>query len=156
MRRLISRGCLLFALFAALAGHTGAEETPCGKGMTEANKERLVLDDMEDVSGWYNGSPVETTLSASSEHVKQGKLALKFANVVDHTKGEENYPIGWPRTGKDLVKAKLTDWSAYDFFECWIYAQTSRGSLPGEASTGQGRVFPSVSLPTPDDVPKLA
>ena len=42
--------------------------------------------------------------------MKQGRFALKFANLVDYTKGERNYPIGWPRTGKDLAKAKRTDW----------------------------------------------
>jgi len=108
------------------------EETPGGKGMTEANKERLVLDDMEDVADWGNGSPDETTLSASARHVKEGRKALLFANLVDHTKGEKNYPIGWPRTGKDLGSGDATDWSGYDFFECWIYAETSRQALPKE------------------------
>jgi len=92
--------------------------------------ERLVLDDGEDASGWYNGSPEETTLSSSADHVKQGRFSLKFANVVDHTKGEKNYPVGWPRVGKDLAKARQTDWSGYDYFECWIYARTRRESLP--------------------------
>jgi len=95
-----------------------------------ADMERLVLDDMEDVSDWYNGSTVETTISTDAAHVKQGKTSLKFANRVDHTKGEKNYPIGWPRTGKDLTRTGQSEWSAYDFFECWIYAETSRSSLP--------------------------
>lgn len=96
----------------------------------DVKMERLVLDDGEDASVWYNGSPEETTVSCGSEHVKQGRFAIKFANVVDHTKGEKNYPVGWPRTGKDLAKLKRTDWSEYDYFECWIYAKTSRESLP--------------------------
>lgn len=107
-----------------------AAETPYGKGMTDANKERLVLDDMSDVSDWSNGSPDETKLSRS-DRARGGRFALVFANVVDHTRGEKNYPIGWPRTGKSLVKAKLTDWSDWDFFECWIYVDTSRAALPG-------------------------
>jgi hypothetical protein len=98
--------------------------------MTEANQEYLVIDDMEDISDWYNGSPEETRLSASEKHVKEGKSSLLFANVVDYAKGEKNYPIGWPRTGKYLNKEKLTDWSGYESFECWIYAETSRDSLP--------------------------
>jgi hypothetical protein len=98
--------------------------------MSEGNKERRVIDDMEDISAWHNGSPEETTLSASSARVKQGKFALKFTNVVDYTKGEKNYPVGWPRADKNLAKMKLTDWSGYDFFECWVYAETSRESLP--------------------------
>lgn len=119
--------CALLATFPAIAR---AEEEPAGKGMTEANQERLVLDDMEDVADWDNGSPDETVLSASGERVKQGKTALLFANTVDHTKGEKNYPVGWPRTGKALRRENLTDWSAYDFLECWIYARTSRAELP--------------------------
>lgn len=93
-------------------------------------KERLALDDQETVANWYNGSPEETILSASDRHTKQGKFALKFANVVDHTKGEKNYPVGWPRAGMELSKRKLSDWSDYDFFECWIYVESSRSSLP--------------------------
>lgn len=114
-----------------------ADEAPYGKGMTEANKERLVLDDMRDVSGWNNGSPVETKLSRS-DRARGGKYSLLFANLIDHTKGEKNYPIGWPRTNKSLVKAKLTDWSTYDFFECWIYVDTSRPPL---AATPMGIGF---------------
>lgn len=116
---------LLMFLTAALAG-----ETPQGKGLTDANKERTLIDDMADISGWYNGSPVETTLSRSDKHAPGGKFSLKFANVVDHTRGEKNYPIGWPRTGKDLARARLVDWSGYDFFECWIFTETSRPALP--------------------------
>ncbi len=92
--------------------------------------ERLLIDDMEDVADWYNGSPEETMLAASDIHVKEGKFSLEFANVVDHTKGEKNYPIGWPRAGKDLKPLKLTDWSDYEYFECWIYVTTSREALP--------------------------
>ena len=131
----MSKHVLNASLTAVLAIHcigaVVAGETPYGKGMTEANKERLVLDDMQDVSDWDNGSPVETKISASDKHVRQGGFALKFANVIDHTSGEKNYPIGWPRTGKDLARAKMSDWSGYDFFECWVYADTSRESLPG-------------------------
>lgn len=130
MRRLAVFPCCLLAASTILLDLAGAEEKPYGRGLTEANKERLVLDDMQDVSDWYNGSPEETAIATSDKHVKQGKLTLKFANVVDYTKGEKNYPIGWPRIGKDLRKAKLTDWSGYDFFECWIYVETSRDSLP--------------------------
>lgn len=122
-----------FLLVVLLFGATYAagQETPCGKGMTDANKEYLVLDDMADVTDWYNGSPDETKLSASDKHVHEGKTSLLFANLVDHTKGEKNYPVGWPRTGKYLNKTKMTDWSGYDAFECWIYVDTSRDALPG-------------------------
>jgi len=119
------------SVLAAIVQAAPAEEKPYGRGLTESNQERLVIDDMEDVSTWSTGSPMETTLSASDQHVKQGSRALKFGNVVDHTRGEKNYPIGWPRTSKSLAKAKLTDWSGYDYFQCWIYVDTSRDALPG-------------------------
>jgi hypothetical protein len=128
-RNLLAGLGLAVALTAGWGSATAAEK-PYGKGLTDANKERLVLDDAEDVADWYNGSPDETTISASDRHVKEGEGALLFANLVDHTKGEKNYPVGWPRTGKDLARAKLTDWSGYDAFECWIYAETSREALP--------------------------
>ncbi len=124
--------CVSVLAVAVVSDALVAGETPYGRGMTEANRERLVLDDMEDVSDWYNGSPDETTISASEKHVKEGKESLLFANLVDHTKGEKNYPVGWPRTGKNLDKLKLTDFSPYDSFECWIYTETSRESLPGQ------------------------
>ena len=133
MRNLALFPCFLLAVFTVLPGRAGAEEVPYGRGLSEANKDRLVLDDMEGTPDWSNGSPEETTISTSDKHVKQGKHALRFANVVDYTKGEKNYPIGWPRISKSLRKAGLTDWSAYDFFECWIYVETSRASLPNDA-----------------------
>lgn len=117
-------------LWLVLGSLSAAEERPYGKGLSEANQERLLLDDMENVAGWQNGSPVETTLSRSDKH-HDGRYSLLFANLVDQTKGEKNYPIGWPRTYLDLSKRKLVDWSAYDAFECWIYVETSRPALPG-------------------------
>ncbi len=127
--RLALHGILLISLSAVAA----AKETPYGKGMSEENKQRVFLDDMEDVADWYNGSPEESALSASSKHARQGERALLFANTIDYTKGEKNYPIGWPRTGKNLGKEKLTDFSKFDFFECWIFVETSRESLPSKA-----------------------
>lgn len=85
---------------------------------------------MENISAWENGSPEETKLDANSLHTKQGEFSLSFANTVDHSKGEKNYPIGWPRTGKNLHKLGLTDWSDYENLECWIFTTTSRESLP--------------------------
>lgn len=118
-------GLLAVAVTFTLAAVTGRVDD-----LDNVPMERLAIDDMEDVSDWYNGSPEETKLAASDLHVRQGKLALEFANVVDHTKGEKNYPIGWPRSGKDLKKLGLTDWSEYEYFECWIYVTTSREALP--------------------------
>jgi hypothetical protein len=124
---ILSSGMLPFGESRLIA----AEGAPGHEKMTDANTQRLVLDDMEDTADWYNGSPEETQISASTKHVKQGTTSLLFANVVDHTKGEKNYPVGWPRTGKDLGKGEPTDFSQYDFFECWIYVETDRESLPG-------------------------
>lgn len=133
--------CVGTLLLCSAVTAVAMAEQPYGKGMTDANIERLVLTDMADVSAWRNESPVETKLSRSDTRVHEGKFSLKFANIVDHTAGEKNYPIGWPRTTLDLVKAKLTDWSQYDFFECWIYVDTSRQALP-KSSLGIGFTHP--------------
>jgi hypothetical protein len=122
---------LWIAAVVVMAGQASAGEQPCGQGMSDANKEYRVLDDMADVSRWYNGSPDETRLSIDDQRVREGKHSLRFANKVDHTKGEKNYPVGWPRTGRNLGKQEPSDWSGYDFFECWIYTETSRATLPG-------------------------
>jgi hypothetical protein len=126
---------LRWACLVCAAGIASAAETVVGPGLSEANKERVELDSQSDSTQWYNGSPEETQLSSSAAHVKQGSAALKFANVVDHTKGEKAYPVGWPRAGTDLAKMKLTDWSAFDLFECWIYTETSRDHLPNAPLT---------------------
>jgi len=131
MSRCLLGGLLAIAALWPADGKTVAGETGRGSGLGEANKERLVLDDMRDVADWYNGSPDETEISSSEKHHEGGGASLVFANVVDHTKGEKNYPIGWPRTGKDMKKDAPSDWSEYDFFECRIYVETSRKSLPG-------------------------
>ena len=86
----------LAGCFATLLLLPAADELPIGKGMSDENKERLVIDDMEDISDWSNGSPVETTLSRGGPDIS-GRYSLVFANVIDHTKGEKNYPIGWTK-----------------------------------------------------------
>jgi hypothetical protein len=121
----------VFVLSLSSLSVPSAAERPYGRGLTAANQERLVIDDMESIAAWTTDTPVETTLSASERYVKEGRHSLKFGNVVDYTRGEKNYPIGWPRMRKNLAKIHCTDWSGYDFFECWIYCDTSRGALPG-------------------------
>jgi len=126
------RGLAAFLLLVVAGAPAVAGEGMPGKRPHDANKERLALDDMVDVTDWYNGSPEETELFSSDKHADGAGRALRFANVVDHTKGEKNYPIGWPRTGKDMARGGITsDWSDWDFFECRIYAETSRERLPG-------------------------
>lgn len=144
---------IAFSLMVLLTATGAFSEEPLGKGMTEANKERLALDDMQDVGDWQNGSPDETRISASGTH---GRRALLFANTVDHTKGEKNYPVGWPRVRKDLRRAKRTDWTAYDFFECSVYVETSRQGLPAE-TVGIGFYHSGAKRSTPwplKDLPK--
>jgi hypothetical protein len=130
MKRALFLPSILLATIVVCAPPVRAADRASEAGWNEANLETMVLDDMEDVSDWYNGSREETTLSAADHHVRVGQRALCFANLVDHTKGEEKYPVGWPRTGKDLKDNLPTDWTEWDFFECWIYTTTSRPTLP--------------------------
>ena len=123
----VSAALLLVAVTAILPC-----DAPNAAELADIPMERLVIDNTEDVADWYNGSPDETTLAASDVHAKEGKFSLEFANMVDHTKGEKDYPIGWPRAGKDLKSLGLTDWSDYEYFECWIFVTTSREALPRE------------------------
>ena len=121
---------ILPALVALGLSGALAEEKPYGRGLTEANKERLIIDDMEDVSDWYCAKEEESTVTAEGKQVKAEKSSLFFATRINHKAGEKNYPIGWPRLGKRLDKELPTDWTAYDFLEFWVYGETSRGALP--------------------------
>lgn len=107
---------------------------------TDPNRERLPLDESVELARWYNGSPEETALARAARG-KIGGWSLEFANRVDHARGEKNYPVGWPRCGLNLGRSTAkgqarpavalpTDWSGFDYFECWIYTQTSREALP--------------------------
>jgi hypothetical protein len=124
--------CLLIGcLVASLIGGFVVVPANAGDPPTASHPmQRRVIDEITDVADWYNGSPDETSLSLAEDRVKQGRFSLRFSNLVDHTRGEKNYPVGWPRTGRDLASLGLTDWSDYEFFECWIYATTSREALP--------------------------
>ncbi|NOZ21925.1 MAG: hypothetical protein GXP25_12655 [Planctomycetes bacterium] len=135
MERDLFRGIVLVAVLLSVGCETLPAEKPYGRGMTEANKERLVIDDMEDVSDWYYAKEEDSKLTTSSKHVKEGKSSLLFSTHINHKGGQKNYPIGWPRTGKRLQDTKMTDWSDYDFFECWIYTETSRDALPSTPFT---------------------
>jgi len=144
---------VLWASGLAAAGDRAVAQAINPGDLDGSAMERRVIDESEHVAGWSNGSPEETTISADTTHVRQNPFSLAFANAVDHTKGEKNYPIGWPRTGRDFAKLGLTDWSKYEFFECWIFAVTSRESLPktplniGFYHSGAKR---SSSFPLPD------
>ncbi len=84
---------------------------------------------LEDGSGAARWGAAEATVQVSPEHAQRGGTSLHFHVAVDHHAGEPEYPIGWPRTSLD-VPAELQDWSAYDFLELVIHAETSRDSLP--------------------------
>lgn len=77
---------------------------------------------------WY---AEEGVVSADAKHVRApGGKSLCFHIPVDYTKGEAKYPIGWPRAG---IHPKVSwDWRPYDYFEFWLYAETSRAALPAD------------------------
>jgi hypothetical protein len=87
--------------------------------------EALVLADGDSGSVWQIA---EATMEPDATHSRDGR-ALRFHIDVDHETGEPNYPIGWPRTFMAMPE-ELRDWSGWDFIEFWLYAETSRESLP--------------------------
>lgn len=92
--------------------------------------ERRVIDDMEDVGDWHNYTPEQSSISSSNRYVKQGGFSLEFANVIGRSEDKQKKSSVWPRTAKRLRKSESVDWTDYDYFECWVYATTSREALP--------------------------
>ncbi|MBM3471959.1 MAG: hypothetical protein FJX75_01640 [Armatimonadetes bacterium] len=68
-------------------------------------------------------------MEESAEFAGADGRSLHFHIDVDHTAGEPNYPIGWPRMAMK-PPAELQDWSRCDFLELVIHTETSRESLP--------------------------
>ncbi len=91
----------------------------------EPKMEKLLISDEETGEGWETA---EATMQPSEEHAREGK-ALNFHINVDHTTGEPNYPIGWPRTYHPIPEDQR-DWSQWDFLDFWLYADSSRDKLP--------------------------
>lgn len=116
------KATLLLLILCAAARTGGAAPPP-----TETRS----VDDMEDVTDWGFATSEDTKLLRSETTKRAGTSALVFATKVNHHGGEEKYPVGWPRTYKALKKHGLTDWSEWDFFEGWVYTESSRDSLPG-------------------------
>jgi hypothetical protein len=108
------------ALLLAACGCAQDEAAP------EPKMEALVIADGESGEGWNSA---EATMEPSEKYARRGQ-ALNFHIEVDHTAGEPNYPIGWPRTYHPIPEDQR-DWSQYDFLEFWLYADTSREKLPG-------------------------
>lgn len=90
--------------------------------------ETLVLFGPDSAKSW---SVAESSLEASSAHVKTSRAALHWHVTVDYFAGEKNYPIGWPRFGHSIPEP-MRDWSAWDYLHAWVYTTTSRAALPKE------------------------
>lgn len=116
---------LLFAtLWVAISSSVCLAQEP----VREGNLERLMLDDglETDVKTW---SVAEGTVTPDAKHVKHGDTALHFHIDVNWETGEPKYPIGWPRMDKRCPAAQQ-DWTAYDYLEFSIFAESSRSTLP--------------------------
>ncbi len=110
------RHVLMLLLIAAAVGFAAADEPPM---------EALVLADGDSGSEWVSA---EATMEPDDTRAREGR-AMRFHIDVDHFDGEPNYPIGWPRTYLPIPEGSR-DWSDWDFIDFWIYADTSRESLP--------------------------
>jgi len=89
--------------------------------------ERLPLFEPAAVKAW---STAESTVAASTAHTRDAATALHWHITVDYHAGEAKYPIGWPRTYRSLPAGPLRDWSAWDYFHCWVHVATNRAKLP--------------------------
>jgi hypothetical protein len=87
--------------------------------------ETLVLADGDGDSEWHTA---EATMGPGATHAREGR-AMHFHVDVNHETGQPDYPIGWPRTYLSMPE-DLRDWRKWDFVEFWLYAETSRESLP--------------------------
>lgn len=125
--------CLAFACFepsrivtlalalAALSGwHLAAAEPPL---------EKRILVAPESAPQW---SAPESHVEASTAHVRSTLPVLHWHVTVDHFAGERNYPIGWPRANFLLRDTTARDWSQWDYFQFWVYTDSTRAVLPRE------------------------
>lgn len=85
-----------------------------------------VLSDGNNAHEWVT---TECEVQGAMSHAREG-AGLQMHIPVDHTTGEVNYPIGWPRMYLPIPEDQR-NWSGYDFISVWIYADTSRDKLPG-------------------------
>ncbi len=92
----------------------------------EPPMEERVLADGDSGSVW---TPAEATMEPDDAHARAGR-AMHFHIDVNHSTGQPDYPIGWPRAYTSIPETER-DWSRWDFIDFWLYADTSRESLPG-------------------------
>lgn len=108
---------LMLLLMAPAMVCAQAEEPPM---------EPFVLADGDSGSEW---SIAEATMEPDDTHSRSGS-AMRFHIDVNHETGQPDYPIGWPRTHMGIPEDHQ-DWREWDFIDFWVYAETSRESLPG-------------------------
>jgi hypothetical protein len=81
-------------------------------------------------AGWQNGTAEgKTEITEAARHV--GKIGLRWTVGIDHQHdgGEGgNYPVGWPRMGRDFKPGEL-DMSSYDTLEFWIRIDSTRDEV---------------------------
>jgi hypothetical protein len=109
--------CCLIAFFLGPVAAAQPDEPPM---------ETRVLADGHGNSEWHTA---EATMRPDATHAMEGR-AMRFHIDVNHETGQPDYPIGWPRTYLSLPE-NARDWRKWDFVEFWLYADTSRNSLPG-------------------------
>ncbi|MBM3498992.1 MAG: hypothetical protein FJX74_10015 [Armatimonadetes bacterium] len=107
---------VIAALGVALAA--AAQEAP-----------RMERVSIEDGSGAARWGPAEATVEQSAEFAGPDGKSLCLHIDVDHTAGEPNYPVGWPRMALK-PPPEMQDWSRFDFLELVIHTETSREALP--------------------------
>jgi hypothetical protein len=88
--------------------------------------ESFVIANGDSGSEWTSA---EATMAPDDTHSRDGS-AMRFHIDVNHETGQPDYPIGWPRTHTP-VPEEHQDWTQWDFVDFWLYAETSRESLPG-------------------------
>jgi hypothetical protein len=108
-------GILVFAAFSK----------PCDAA--ELPLEKRIVFGPESAPQW---SAPESAVETAAEPSRTGSPVLHWQITVDHFAGEPNYPIGWPRANCALRDAIARDWSDWDYFEFWVFADITRAALP--------------------------
>ena len=116
--RALLPAALLALLVAAIA--------PAAAQTDEPPMEELMIADGDSGSVW---TPAEATMEPDDVHARAGR-AMHFHIDVNHSTGQPDYPIGWPRAYTTIPEGQR-DWTDWDFIDFWLYADTSREGLPG-------------------------
>ncbi|MGD9495885.1 MAG: hypothetical protein AB7Y46_06220 [Armatimonadota bacterium] len=98
---------------------------PLSAQPAEPPMDERVLADGDSESTWTSA---EATMEPDDTYARTGR-AMRFHIDVNHETGEVNYPIGWPRTYLAFPEGER-DVSGWDFLDFWIYAESSRETLP--------------------------